>query len=112
MRSNATRSCRAAARTRLERLGYRNVELRCGDGSAGWPEAEPFDAILVAAGGPSVPQALREQLADGGRLVMPVGDMRHHQELVRVTRHGASYRQETLCNVSFVPLIGTGGWPA
>ena len=98
--------------TRLERLGYRNVELRCGDGSAGWPDAEPFDAILVAAGGPSVPQALREQLADGGRLVMPVGDTRHHQELVRVTRHGASYRQETLCNVSFVPLIGTGGWPA
>ncbi|MDQ6679455.1 MAG: protein-L-isoaspartate(D-aspartate) O-methyltransferase, partial [Pseudomonadota bacterium] len=62
-----------AAQQRLERLGYRNVELRCGDGSVGWPDAAPFDAILVAAGGPKVPAALRQQLAPGGRLVMPVG---------------------------------------
>jgi protein-L-isoaspartate(D-aspartate) O-methyltransferase len=100
-----------AARRRLERLGHCNVKLRCGDGSVGWPEAAPFDAILVAAGGPAIPVALREQLADGGRLVMPVGDTPHHQELVKVTRHGAAYRQETLCSVSFVPLIGARGWP-
>jgi len=100
-----------AARTRLERLGHRNIELRCGDGSVGWPEAAPFDAILVAAGGPAIPVALCEQLADGDRLVMPVGYMPHHQQLVQVTRHGAAYRQGTLCSVNFVPLIGAHSWP-
>ena len=61
------------ARERLSELGYDNIELRVGDGTAGWPEAAPFDAILVAAGGPSVPPALKQQLAIGGRLVIPVG---------------------------------------
>src|SRR3979411_1291260 len=63
-----------AAKRRLEKLGYTNVELRVGDGTRGWPEAAPFDAILVAAGGPEVPAALKEQLALGGRLVIPVGE--------------------------------------
>lgn len=101
-----------AARVRLQRLGFHNVELRCADGSAGWPEAAPFDAILVAAGGPAVPQALRDQLANGGRLVMPVGRSVHVQRLVKVTRIGgnAAFREEDLGGVSFVPLIGVHGW--
>jgi protein-L-isoaspartate(D-aspartate) O-methyltransferase len=99
------------ARERLARLGYANVQLRCGDGSLGWPEAAPFDAILVAAGGPEVPAALREQLAEGGRLVMPVGDASHYQRLVKVTRVGAGrFAEDELCAVSFVPLIGEQGW--
>ena len=69
-----SRRWREAARQRFRRLGYDNIELRVGDGTRGWPEAAPFDAILVAAGGPEVPQALKEQLAIGGRLVIPVGE--------------------------------------
>jgi protein-L-isoaspartate(D-aspartate) O-methyltransferase len=98
------------ARTTLERLGCRNVEIHCADGSAGWPEAAPFDAILVAAGGPRVPEVLRAQLAEGGRLVMPVGASHLEQRLVKVTRSDDTYREEDLCGVSFVPLIGTHGW--
>ena len=100
------------ARALLERLGYRTVELRCGDGSAGWPEAVPFDSILVAAGGPDVPPALRAQLVVGGRLVMPVGPDSHRQRLVKITRTGeGSFREADLGGVSFVPLIGVQGWP-
>ena len=77
----------------------------------GWPEHAPFDAIAVAAGGPSVPEALLEQLAPGGRLVIPVGPTQKSQELVRVTREsGTSFREETLGPVRFVPLIGEQGW--
>ena len=99
------------AAARLYRLGFRNVELRCGDGSAGWPEAAPFDAILVAAGGPSLPRSLLAQLAEGGRLVMPVGPGSHAQRLVRATRVGAGFREDDLGGVVFVPLIGKEGWP-
>ena len=100
------------AAARLQRLGYRNIELRCGDGSTGWPEAAPFDAILVAAGGPTVPPALREQLKVGGRLVMPVGRSSHYQRLVTVSRAAAAeFREEDLGGVAFVPLIGEQGWP-
>ncbi|MGH8798348.1 MAG: protein-L-isoaspartate(D-aspartate) O-methyltransferase [Caldimonas sp.] len=98
------------ARATLERLGYRNVEIHCADGSAGWPEAAPFDAILVAAGGPRVPEVLRAQLAERGRLVMPVGASHREQRLVKVTRSADAYREEDLCGVAFVPLIGTHGW--
>src|SRR5437870_12181113 len=77
-----------SARATLERLGYDNVHVIEGDGTRGWPEAAPYDAIVVAAGGPDVPPALREQLAIGGRLVMPVGDTPREQRLVRVTRSG------------------------
>jgi protein-L-isoaspartate(D-aspartate) O-methyltransferase len=95
----------------LAELGYGNVEVRHGDGTKGWPEAAPFDAILVAAGGPEVPRSLREQLAIGGRLVIPVGPSVELQRLVRVTRTGpGDYRQEELAGVRFVPLIGAEGW--
>jgi protein-L-isoaspartate(D-aspartate) O-methyltransferase len=100
-----------AAAARLDSLGYRNIELRVGDGSTGWPEAAPFDAILVAAAGPEVPSALKAQLGLGGRLVMPVGGA-SWQRLLKITRLGdADFREQELCGVSFVPLVGEQGWP-
>ena len=99
------------AAARLVSLGYRNIELRIGDGSTGWPEAAPFDAILVAAAGPDVPSALKAQLALGGRLVLPVGSA-SWQRLLKITRSGdADFREQDLCGVSFVPLLGVQGWP-
>lgn len=99
------------AAERLQQLGYDNVELHTGDGTGGWPEEAPFDAILVSAGGPGVPPVLKEQLAVGGRLIMPVGDSRSEQQLVRVTRTAPnSFEEENLGSVSFVPLIGEHGW--
>jgi protein-L-isoaspartate(D-aspartate) O-methyltransferase len=100
----------ATARRRFEQLGYDNIELRTGDGTYGWPEAQPFDAILVAAAGPRVPEPLLMQLAVRGRLVMPVGDSQS-QRLVRVTRVSETeYNTEDLGEVTFVPLIGAHGW--
>jgi len=99
------------ARDKLQELGYRNVDVVCGDGSLGWPEQAPFDAIVVAAGGPEVPEALKQQLAIGGRLVIPVGTSMRTQKLLRVrriTEH--EYAQEDLGDVRFVPLIGAAGW--
>jgi protein-L-isoaspartate(D-aspartate) O-methyltransferase len=99
------------AKNRLGAKDYRNVEVLIGDGSGGWPEKAPFDAIIVAAGGPAVPMALQEQLEIGGRLVMPVGQQSDTQRLVRVTRVSASrYEEEDLGSVLFVPLIGAHGW--
>jgi protein-L-isoaspartate(D-aspartate) O-methyltransferase len=101
------------ARERLDALGYRNIHLRTGDGTLGWPEGAPFDAILVAAAGPEVPQPLKDQLAIGGRLVMPLdlGDSGQAQQLLKVVRTGEStYDQEVLGSVAFVPLIGQHGW--
>jgi protein-L-isoaspartate(D-aspartate) O-methyltransferase len=104
-------SLATTALARLARLGYRNVEVRQGDGTLGWPEHAPYDAIAVAAGGPEVPWALKAQLAVGGRMVIPVGPDDENQSLVRVTREGAEhYRQESLTQVRFVPLIGAQGW--
>jgi protein-L-isoaspartate(D-aspartate) O-methyltransferase len=101
---------KAAAR-RVLALGYRNIELKTGDGTKGWPEEAPFDAILVAASGPDVPAALREQLAVGGRLVMPVGESRRLQMLRRIRRRTETdYEEEDLGSVTFVPLIGEQGW--
>ncbi|MET1044200.1 MAG: protein-L-isoaspartate(D-aspartate) O-methyltransferase [Microbacteriaceae bacterium] len=99
-----------AARLRLR--PYPNVEVRCSDGTLGWPERQPFDAIVVTAAGPAVPQPLTEQLVIGGRLVLPV-EVRHHgQQLIRVTRVAEhSYTEETLLPVAFVPLIGRFGRP-
>lgn len=98
------------ARERMEALGYDNVEVRHGDGTGGWPEAAPFDAILIAAGGPHVPQPLCRQLAIGGRLVMPVGPA-DSQKLLRITRRGeARFDEDDLGEVRFVPLIGAHGW--
>ena len=94
------------ARDRLAELGYRNVRVRHGDGTEGWPEHAPYDAVAVAAGGPRVPPALRDQLRPGGRLVIPLGDA-DGQRLVR-ERRGAdgSFAQEELGRVRFVPLVG------
>src|SRR4051794_167810 len=100
-----------AAQRRFERLGYDNIELRVGDGTKGWPEAAPFDAILVSAGGLEVPPALKQQLAIGGRLVIPVGKDRHDQALLKITRtRAAAFEQDNLGAVAFVPLIGEQGW--
>jgi protein-L-isoaspartate(D-aspartate) O-methyltransferase len=99
----------ASARERLVALGYDNVRLVCGDGSKGWEEEAPFDAILVAAAGPEVPASLKRQLAVGGRLVIPVGNF--PQTLLRVIRTGEeAWREENLGGVTFVPLIGEEGW--
>ena len=98
------------ARLRLGEEGADNVHVVVGDGTLGIPEQAPFDAILVTASGPTVPHALREQLADGGRLVLPVGGHHREQRLVRVRRLGDTYRTEDLLDVRFVPLIGTQGW--
>lgn len=105
------RALAEAAASRLEDLGVENVEIVCADGSEGWPERAPYDAIVVAAGAPVVPEPLKEQLALGGRLVIPVGRGRTVQELLRVTRVSETeYRREKLTDVRFVPLVGTGGW--
>jgi protein-L-isoaspartate(D-aspartate) O-methyltransferase len=92
------------ARARLERLGYRNVSVRAGDGYAGWPEEAPFDAIMVTAAAPSVPEPLKRQLKDGGRLILPVGD--EYQELVVLTRKGERFVEDRVLAVRFVPMTG------
>lgn len=95
---------------RCRTLGYDNVILRSGDGSLGWPEESPFDAILVSAGGPEPPEALKQQLKIGGRLVLPVGDTTE-QRLLRIRRLGeAEFHEDDLGRVCFVPLIGAEGW--
>jgi protein-L-isoaspartate(D-aspartate) O-methyltransferase len=100
-----------SAAERLADLGYDNVHVRHGDGTLGWPEYAPYDAIVVAAGGPQVPESLKSQLKVGGRLVMPVGSNQQVQELVRVTRISETeYRSEDIADVRFVPLIGEEGW--
>jgi protein-L-isoaspartate(D-aspartate) O-methyltransferase len=97
----------------LQRLGYRNVCLHHADGTLGWPASAPYQGIVVTAGGPTIPVALQDQLALGGRLVIPVGAHQRRQQLLRVTREGATtWRQEALGAVRFVPLIGAQGWPA
>jgi protein-L-isoaspartate(D-aspartate) O-methyltransferase len=99
----------SAAAARLERLGYSNVHVHCGDGTLGLPEFAPFDAILVAAAAPGVPQPLRTQLAEGGRMILPVGDA-ENQELRLIERVGNSYHTSTLEGCRFVPLVGYYGW--
>lgn len=101
------------AKKRLAALGYDNVHIRHGDGTLGWPEHAPYDGIVVTACGPRVPPTLKEQLALGGRLVMPVIQERFYQTLVRVTRVAeAAYQHEELEPVAFVPLVGKEGWSA
>lgn len=96
------------ARATLASLGYGRVEVRCGDGYQGWREHAPFDAIIVTAAPPEVPKPLVEQLAEGGRLVAPVGANPDAQELLRLTKVGGELRRETLLPVRFVPLTGPG----
>lgn len=92
------------AAERLRRLGYTNVKLRIGDGYRGWPEAAPFDAIMVTAAPGHVPPALVQQLREGGRLVLPVG--RFFQDLIRIRRTPKGTQQESLLPVRFVPMVG------
>lgn len=99
------------ARERLQKLGYDNVHIHHGDGTMGWPPAAPYDAIMVSASGPEVPPALREQLAIGGRLAMPIGRASDLQSLLLVQRTGPdSFQHKDLGGVRFVPLIGEQGW--
>jgi protein-L-isoaspartate(D-aspartate) O-methyltransferase len=94
----------AQAKERLARLGYANVHARAGDGYAGWPEEAPFDAIMVTAAAPRIPEPLKEQLKDGGRLVIPVGDV--EQELIVLTKRGARFEERRVLPVRFVPMTG------
>jgi protein-L-isoaspartate(D-aspartate) O-methyltransferase len=97
----------------LADLGYDNVHVLHGDGTRGWPEHAPYDAIVVAAGAPQVPKSLKQQLKVGGRLVIPVGADQRAQELVRVVHISTNqYRGEDIAGVRFVPLIGDEGWAA
>jgi protein-L-isoaspartate(D-aspartate) O-methyltransferase len=99
------------AASTLADLGYDNVRVLHGDGTKGWPEHAPFDGIIVAAGGPKVPESLKEQLKIGGRLVIPVGRDPRAQELVRITRISEKeFKREDLADVRFVPLVGQEGW--
>lgn len=98
-----------SARDALRRLGYGNVEVIAGDGSRGCPERAPFQAILVAAGAPAPPASLKEQLGEGGRLVIPVS-IDGHEDLKVITRRGDSFEEENLGGVRFVPLLGAEGW--
>ena len=97
------------AAERLNELGFHNVAYRCGDGSLGWVEQAPFDAIIVTAGAPEVPEPLKEQLAVGGRLVLPTGPI-EDQLLVRVRRSEAGFQQEDVIRCRFVKLLGSAGW--
>jgi len=99
----------ASARERLARLGYANVQIEEGDGSLGWPAAAPYDAILVAAAAPAIPPPLLDQLAEAGRLVIPVGTPKE-QQLFRVVKNGGRITSESLYSCRFVPLLGRFGW--
>jgi protein-L-isoaspartate(D-aspartate) O-methyltransferase len=97
------------ARTLLDGLEYQNIALHVGDGTIGWSEHAPYDAIIVTAGAPSAPKPLLEQLAEGGCLVIPVGD-EQAQTLLRVTRTGTTFKEEQLGECKFVKLFGKYGW--
>ncbi|MES2176467.1 MAG: protein-L-isoaspartate(D-aspartate) O-methyltransferase [Gemmatimonadota bacterium] len=98
-----------SARDAINRAGATNVSMLLGDGTVGWREYAPYDAILVSAGGPSVPPALVDQLADGGRMIVPVGS-KEEQTLVMVTKQGGKVTERNVAPVRFVPLFGTQGW--
>jgi len=102
-------SVAAQARKNLEAVGAANVHVVVGDGTLGLPEHAPYDGIIVTAAAPSVPEPLFDQVADGGRLVAPVGS-RHLQDLVCYTRRGGDFIVRSWGGVAFVPLIGTYGW--
>jgi protein-L-isoaspartate(D-aspartate) O-methyltransferase len=97
------------ARRNFDRLHYLNILCKIDDGSMGWPEYAPYDAIIVTAAGPQIPSALTEQLADPGIMVLPVGE-RHSQELVIVRKQDGAVTQEVIEQVRFVRLIGEQGW--
>lgn len=104
------RSLTDSARERLASLGYTNIQVMLAEARLGWPRDAPYDAIIVAAAAPTLPRVLMGQMADGGRLVVPVGS-RESQELMKVTRSAQTYSVRTLGPCRFVPLIGEGAWP-
>ena len=97
------------ARTTLAALGYTNVMFKAFDGTLGWSEFAPYDAVIVTAGSPSIPEPLLEQLAEGGRLVIPTGT-RFSQDLIRLTRKNGEYIRQNLGGCRFVDLVGEHGW--
>ena len=97
------------ARTVLAELGYTNILFKAFDGTLGWKEYEPYDAIIITAGAPKIPQPLLDQLADGGRLIIPVGN-RFSQELIKATRKKGNIIQKNLGGCRFVDLVGVHGW--
>lgn len=99
----------ASASTQLARLGYSNAHVHCGDGTLGLPEFAPFDAILVAAAAPAIPKPFLAQLAEGGRMILPVGDTQH-QELRLIEKRGDAFPARMLEGCRFVPLVGYHGW--
>src|SRR5690349_4137559 len=99
----------SAASEKLERLGYPNVHVHCGDGTLGLPEFAPFDAILVAAAAPAAPRPLLTQLAEGGRMIIPIGDA-DNQELRLIEKRAGHFSSKTLEGCRFVPLVGHQGW--
>jgi len=103
------RSLAMKARKVLDQLRLYNVSIKVGDGSEGWEEYAPYNAIIVTAGAPEVPKPLKEQLADGGRLIIPVGD-RFSQVLYKIVRRGNEFLQEDLGGCRFVDLVGKYGW--
>ena len=98
------------AQERLDRFNIKNVTLKCDDGTNGWEIYAPFDGILVAAGSPFLPQPLIDQLAGGGKLVIPIGEDAESQKLIRVTKKTNGFQTEDFGKCAFVPLIGEHGW--
>ena len=98
------------AERRLRGLDFRNVYLRCADGTRGWEAGAPFDAILVAAGGPQIPEPLVRQLKIGGRLVIPIGETQESQTLIRAIRTETGFIKQNHGSCAFVPLLGQHGW--
>ncbi len=97
------------AKRNLASLSYKTINIKTGDGTCGWPEEAPFDAIIVTSGAPSVPESLKLQLAEGGRLVIPAGS-RHNQTLYKVTKQDDCFALSEITPCVFVPLIGKYGW--
>ena len=97
------------ARSLLDKLRYHNIVMRCSDGTAGWQDESPFDAIIVTAGAPEIPAKLVDQLADGGRMIVPVGNQ-HSQDLIKITKDKSGIHKSNLGGCRFVKLIGAHGW--
>lgn len=97
------------ARKLLDKLKYHNIVMRCADGTVGWEDQSPFDAIIVTAGAPIIPELLINQLTEGGRLVVPVGNQ-HSQDLIKITKDRSGVHQTNLGGCRFVKLVGKHGW--
>jgi protein-L-isoaspartate(D-aspartate) O-methyltransferase len=103
------RSLYVQARKLLDKLHYHNIVMRCSDGTSGWQDESPFDAIIVTAGAPDVPEKLLDQLAEGGRMVVPIGNQ-HSQDLIKYTKDKNGVHKSNLGGCRFVKLIGAHGW--